>query len=67
MDKTIRLWDISTCKSDLLFKGYTKDILCQGFSHDDRIIFFGTIFNLLKYSNIDRNLNLFNDDGKWVN
>ena len=31
-DKTIRLWDIASCKSDQLFKGHTKEILSVGFS-----------------------------------
>ena len=38
-DKTIRLWDIESVKSDLLFKGHTKDVLSVGFSHDERLIF----------------------------
>jgi len=50
-DKTIRLWDIPTAKSDLLFKGHTKDILCIAFSHDERLIFSGGMDNTLKYWN----------------
>lgn len=30
-DKTIRLWDVATSKTDAIFKGHTKDILCIGF------------------------------------
>ena len=34
-DKTIRLWDVQTSKSDLIFKGHTKDVLSVAFSHDE--------------------------------
>ena len=37
--KTIRLWDVPSNKSELIFKGYSKDVLCLDFSHDERLIF----------------------------
>ena len=50
-DKTVRLWDLPTSKSEVLFKGHTKDVLCVGFSHDERLIFSGAMDNSLKYWN----------------
>ena len=50
-DKTIRLWDIPSARSDLIFKGHTKDVLCIAFSHDERLIFSGGMDNSLKYWN----------------
>jgi guanine nucleotide-binding protein subunit beta-2-like 1 protein len=50
-DKTLRLWDVATCKKDTIFKGHTKDVLCVGFSHDERLIFSGGMDNVLKYWN----------------
>jgi guanine nucleotide-binding protein subunit beta-2-like 1 protein len=50
-DKTIRLWDIPSARSDLIFKGHTKDVLCVGFSQDERLIFSGGMDNTLKYWN----------------
>ena len=60
-DKTIRLWDIASTKSDLLFKGHTKDVLCVGFSHDERLIFSGGMDNSLKYWNTKGDLRYDND------
>ena len=42
-DKTIRLWDIPSAKSDVIFKGHTKDVLSVAFSHDERLIFSGSM------------------------
>lgn len=50
-DKTIRLWDIPSSKSEKLFKGHTKDVLSIAFSHDERLIFSGGMDNSLKYWN----------------
>ena len=50
-DKTIRLWDIPSCKSEQIFKGHTKDVLTVGFSDDERLIFSGGMDNSLKYWN----------------
>ena len=50
-DKTIRIWDIATSKCDLLLKEHTKDVLCVGFSQDERLIFSGGMDNTLKYWN----------------
>ena len=66
-DKTIRLWDIATCKSNLLFKGHTKDVLSVGFSHDERLIFSGGMDNSLKYWNTKGDLRYDNDRfNGWV-
>ena len=66
-DKTIRLWDIASCKSDLLFKGHTKDVLCVGFSHDERLIFSGGMDNSLKYWNTKGDLRYDNTQfNGWV-
>ena len=66
-DKTIRLWDIAKCKSDLLFKGHTKDVLCVGFSHDERLIFSGGMDNSLKYWNTKGDLRYDNNQfNGWV-
>ena len=66
-DKTIRLWDIASCKSDLLFKGHTKDVLCVGFSHDERLIFSGGMDNSLKYWNTKGDLRYDNNQfNGWV-
>ena len=66
-DKTIRLWDIASTKSDLLFKGHTKDVLCVGFSHDERLIFSGGMDNSLKYWNTKGDLRYDNDKFRgWV-
>jgi len=66
-DKTIRLWDIPTAKSDLLFKGHTKDILCIAFSHDERLIFSGGMDNTLRYWNTKGELKFENNQFKgWV-
>jgi len=66
-DKTIRLWDIASSKSDLLFKGHTKDVLCVGFSHDERLIFSGGMDNSLKYWNTKGDLRYDNDKFRgWV-
>ena len=66
-DKTIRLWDIPTCKSDKIFKGHTKDVLCVGFSHDERLIFSGGMDNTLKYWNTKGDLRFNNDQfNGWV-
>ena len=66
-DKTIRLWDIASCKSDLLFKGHTKDVLCIGFSHDERLIFSGGMDNSLKYWNTKGDLRYDNTQfNGWV-
>ena len=48
-DKTIRLWDLPSCKSGILFKGHTKDVFSVGFSHDERLLFSVEIDNTLKY------------------
>ena len=50
-DKTIRLWDVPSSKSEKIFKGHTKDVLCVGFSQDERLIFSGGMDNTLKYWN----------------
>mgnify|MGYP002524005844 FL=1 len=66
-DKTIRLWDIATCKSDSIFKGHTKDVLSVGFSHDERLIFSGGMDNSLKYWNTKGDLKHDNTQFKgWV-
>ena len=66
-DKTIRLWDIPTSKSDLLFKGHTKDVLSVAFSHDERLIFSGAMDNSLKYWNTKGDLRYDNNQfGGWV-
>ena len=66
-DKTIRLWDIPTNKSDVIFKGHTKDVLCVGFSHDERLIFSGGMDNSLKYWNAKGELKFDNHQfGGWV-
>ena len=45
-DRTIRLWDVQSSKSDLIFKGHSKDVLSVAFSHDERLIFSGSIILL---------------------
>ena len=53
-DKTLRLWDIPSAKSEVIFKGskgHTKDVLSVAFSHDERLIFSGAMDNTLKYWN----------------
>ena len=50
-DKTIRLWDVPSSKSEKILKGHTKDVLCVGFSQDERLIFSGGMDNTLKYWN----------------
>ena len=50
-DKTIRLWDIPSTKSEKIFKGHTKDVLTVGFSDDERLIFSGGMDNSLIYWN----------------
>ena len=66
-DKTIRLWDVPTSKSDLIFKGHTKDVLCIGFSHDERLIFSGGMDNTLKYWNTKGELRFDNNQFRgWV-
>ena len=66
-DKTIRLWDIPSSKSELLFKGHTKDVLCIAFSHDERLIFSGGMDNTLKYWNTKGELRYDNNQFRgWV-
>ena len=66
-DKTIRLWDMPTSKSDLIFKGHTKDVLCIAFSHDERLIFSGGMDNTLKYWNTKGELKYDNNQSRgWV-
>ena len=60
-------YDIESAKSDLLFKGHTKDVLSVGFSHDERLIFSGTMDNTLKYWNTKGDLRYDNNQFKdWV-
>lgn len=66
-DKTIRLWDVQTSKSDLIFKGHTKDVLSVAFSHDERLIFSGSMDNTLKYWNTKGDLRFDNTQFRgWV-
>ena len=66
-DKTIRLWDVPTAKSDQLFKGHTKDVLSVAFSHDERLIFSGSMDNTLRYWNTKGDLRYTNNQFKdWV-
>ena len=66
-DKTIRLWDIPSCKSEQIFKGHSKDILCIAFSHDERLIFSGGMDNTLRYWNTKGELKFANNQfGGWV-
>ena len=66
-DKTIRLWDIPTAKSDLIFKGHTKDVLCVAFSQDERLIFSGGMDNTLKYWNTKGEMRFDNTQFRgWV-
>ena len=66
-DKTIRLWDIPSCKSEQIFKGHSKDILCIAFSHDERLIFSGGMDNTLKYWNTKGEMKFeHNQFGGWV-
>ena len=66
-DKTIRLWDIPSSKSDLIFKGHTKIVLSVAFSHDERLIFSGSMDNSLKYWNTKGELRYDNNQfGGWV-
>ena len=66
-DKTIRLWDIPSSKSELIFKGHTKDVLCIAFSHDERLIFSGGMDNTLKYWNTKGELRFDNNQFRgWV-
>ena len=66
-DKTIRLWDVPSVKSELLFKGHNKDVLCVAFSHDERLIFSGAMDNSLNYWNVKGDLKFNNTNfGGWV-
>jgi guanine nucleotide-binding protein subunit beta-2-like 1 protein len=66
-DKTIRLWDVATSKTDAIFKGHTKDILCIGFSRDERLIFSGGMDNTLRYWNTRGDLKYENNQFRgWV-
>ena len=66
-DKTIRLWDVPTAKSDQLFKGHTKDVLSVAFSHDERLIFSGSMDNTLRYWHTKGDLRYTNNQFKdWV-
>lgn len=66
-DKTIRLWDIPTSKSQKIFTGHTKDILSVAFSHDERLIFSGAMDNSLKYWNTQGDLRYDNTQfNGWV-
>ena len=66
-DKTIRIWDIATSKCDLLLKEHTKDVLCVGFSHDERLIFSGGMDNTLKYWNTKGEVKYENNQFRgWV-
>ena len=66
-DKTIRLWDVPSCKSEKIFRGHTKDVLCIGFSHDERLIFSGGMDNTLKYWNTKGELRFDNNQFRgWV-
>ena len=66
-DKTIRLWDIPSSKSEKIFKGHTKDVLSIAFSHDERLIFSGGMDNTLKYWNTKGELRYDNNQFRgWV-
>ncbi len=66
-DKTIRLWDLPTSKSQKIFTGHTKDILSVAFSQDERLIFSGGMDNSLKYWNTQGELRYDNTQfGGWV-
>ncbi len=66
-DKTIRLWDLPTAKSQDIFNGHTKDVLSVAFSHDERLIFSGGMDNSLKYWNTQGDLRYDNTQfGGWV-
>lgn len=66
-DKTIRLWDLPTSKSQKIFTGHSKDILSVAFSHDERLIFSGGMDNSLKYWNTQGELRYDNTQfGGWV-
>ena len=66
-DKTIRLWDVPSSKSEKILKGHTKDVLCVGFSQDERLIFSGGMDNTLKYWNTKGELKYENNQFRgWV-
>ena len=66
-DKTIRLWDVPSSKSELIFKGHTKDVLCLAFSHDERLIFSGGMDNSLMYWNTKGERRFINNQFRgWV-
>lgn len=50
-DKTIRLWNLNTFKTEKIFNGHTKDVLSVAFSNDGRLIYTGSMDNTFKYWN----------------
>lgn len=48
----MRLWDLSTCKTDATFIGHTSDVMSASFSPDNRLIVSGSRDKTIKVWNI---------------